>query len=122
VWDELVGALIAVALIILWEAVSGASGEVGFDLPGFLRECFRTPRRAVVIILILLLDGAGVYLLWRRFPPHWAMACFFAGGLVFVAGMLLTWRSWSKEERQRLGRVKRLAERGERTARGGGAE
>jgi MFS superfamily sulfate permease-like transporter len=111
VWEELVGGLVGVALIIVWEAVSGASGEVGFLSWDFVRECFRTPRRVTVIILILLLDGAGVYLLWRRFPPQWAMACFFAGGLVFVAGMLLTWRSWSKEERRRLARVRRMAER-----------
>jgi hypothetical protein len=80
-------------------------------LASFLHECFRTPRRAAVVILILLLDGAAVYLLWRRFPPQWAMACFFAGGLVFIAGMLLSWRSWRKEERRRLARVRRMAER-----------
>jgi hypothetical protein len=88
-------------------------------LVSFLRECLRTPRRVILIATILLLDGAAVYLLWRRFPPQWAMACFFAGGLAFVAGTLLSWRSWWKEERRRLARVRSVAERDPETNKDG---
>ncbi len=89
----------------------GTAIEGGFDPLGLLRECFRTPRRAIVIITIISLDGTGVYLLWRRFPAWWAMACFFAGGVVFAAGVALSWRRWSLEERRRLARVRSMAER-----------
>jgi hypothetical protein len=89
----------------------GGAIEGGFDPLGLLRECVRTPRRVMLIVTILSLDGAAVYLLWHRFPAWYAMACFFAGGLVFIAGVLLSWRQWSKEERGRLARVRSMAER-----------
>ncbi len=81
------------------------------ETAGCLWEWFRSPRRAILTVATLTFFGLGLYSLFTHGPLVVSLLYCAAGCLTIALSVLLAWRTFVREERQRAGRGMRVDRR-----------